>query len=238
MAESSSPFPEPLSTPQQRDTQDFGLPTEIWANIFRHVSILAGQSLAPLATVCRGWQREIEPLTFFDIVVRTTDEDIAMLGHVLQDGRRSSILSKITFLGPSDQKVFQEIEQSGNPNYTSARICDFFDCLGSTNRQHTYPPLTLTFRGWDHPRGPVNTIQDSDLVAQSLGAHNPSQCRVKHIILAPERQLWSSSMFADMVQFCSPELRRIDLGLIAEDTEEAEYNTCEIDVPLCSISHG
>lgn len=161
-----------------------------------------------------------------------------MLRNVFQDRRRSSILSKITFLGPSSQKVLEETEGSGNPNFTSAKICEFFSCLGSNAREHPYPPLTLAFRGWDNPRGPVNTLQDSDLVAQSLEALQPSQCRVEHIVLALERQLWPSSMFADIVRFCSPDLRRIDLGLMAEDTDEAEYNTCEVDVLFCGIPHG
>lgn len=200
--------------------------------------MLPDQSLAPVAVVCRGWQREIEPLTFSDIVVRPIDGDIAMLRRVLQDGRRSSILSKITFFGPSSQTVFQQIEESGNPNFISAKICEFFRCLNSTAREQAYPPLTLTFYGWDDPRAPVNTLRDCDLVAQNLAACHPSHCRVKHIVLALERQLWASTMFADMVRFCSPELKKIDLGMIAEDSDEAEYNTCELRVTFCGIPHG
>lgn len=214
-----------LNTPKQHGAHHTTLPAEIWANIFGHVSSMPGQCLAPLAAVCRGWQREIEPLTFSDIVVRPTDDDIAILRRVLADSRRSSILSRITFLGPSGAETIQQTDESGNQNSTSMKICDFFACLGSTVREHPYPPLTLTFAGWDDPRAPVNTLQDSDLVAQNLAARHPSQCRVKHIVLTLERQLWASTMFADMVRFCSPELKKIDLGLIAADTEEAEYNT-------------
>ncbi|KAI7785596.1 hypothetical protein LA080_006616 [Diaporthe eres] len=214
-----------LNTPKQHGAHHTTLPAEIWANIFGHVSSMPGQCLAPLAAVCRGWQREIEPLTFSDIVVRSTDDDIAILRRILADSRRSSILSRITFLGPSGAEIIQQTDESGNQNSTSMKICDFFACLGSTVREHPYPPLTLTFAGWDDPRAPVNTLQDSDLVAQNLAARHPSQCRVKHIVLTLERQLWASTMFADMVRFCSPELKKIDLGLIAADSEEAEYNT-------------
>lgn len=224
MAEPLASCSQLLDTPKQRGAHHTTLPAEIWATIFRHVSSLPGQSLAPLAAVCRGWQREIEALTFSDIVVRPIDDDIAILRRVLADRRRSSILSKITFFGPCSLNTFQHIEESGDQNYISKNICDFFTCLGSTSREHLYPPLTLTFVGWDDPRGPVNTLQDSDLIAQNLGAHHPSQCRVKHIVLGLERQLWSSTMFADMVRFCSPELKRLDLGLIAEDSEEGVYN--------------
>lgn len=238
MAEPLPSCPRPLNTPQHCGIQHTGLPTEIWATIFSHVPMLPDQSLAPLAAVCRGWQREIEPLTFSDIVVRPIDGDIAMLRRVLQDGRRSSILSKITFFGPSSQTVFQQIEESGNPNFISAKICEFFRCLNSTAREQAYPPLTLTFYGWDDPRAPVNTLRDCDLVAQNLAACRPSHCRVKHIVLALERQLWPSAMFADMVRFCSPELKKIDLGMIAEDSDEAEYNTCELRVTFCGTPHG
>lgn len=153
-----------------------------------------------------------------------------MLRHLLQDVRRSRILSKITFYGPSSQTVFHQIEESGNPYFTSTKICEFFRCLNSTVREHPYPPLTLTFCGWDDPRAPVNTLQDYNLVSQNLAACRPSHCRVKHIVLGLERQLWPSTMFADMVRLCSPELKKIDLGLIAEDSEEAEYNTCELRI--------
>ncbi|KAG6362743.1 hypothetical protein INS49_007836 [Diaporthe citri] len=226
MNQSLSSTSQPFNAPEPRGAHHTTLPAEIWANIFGHLSSLPGQSLAPLAAVCRGWQREIEPLTFSDIVVRPTDNDIAMLRRVLGDSCRSSILSKITFFGPSEDETLQQIDESGNQTSTSMKICHFFTCLGSTAREHSYPPLTLTFAGWDDPRAPVNTLQDSDLVAQSLGAHHPSQCRVKHIVLALERRLWSSTMFADMVRYCSPELKKIDLGLFAEDSDEAEYNTC------------
>lgn len=238
MTEPISPCSQPPNTPQQCGIQHTGLPTEIWAIIFSHVSMLPDQSLAPLAAVCRGWQREVEPLTFSDLVVRPIDGDIAMLRRVLQDGRRSGILSKINFFGPSSQTVFQQIEESGNPNFISSKICEFFRCLNSTVRDHPYPPLTLTFYGWDDLRAPVNTLRDSALVAQNLEACRPSHCPVKHIVLALERQLWPSTMFADMVRFCSPELKKIDLGLIAEDNEEAEYNTCELRIIFCSIPHG
>lgn len=236
MAQPLSSCSQLFNTPRH-GAQHTTLPAEIWANIFGHISSLPGQSLAPLAAVCRGWQREIEPLTFSDIVVRPTDDDIAILRRVLADSRRANILSKITFLGPSGTRILQQMDESGNQNSFAMKICDFFLCLGSTARKRTYPPLTLTFAGWDDPQGAVNTLQDSDVVAQNLGAHHPSQCRVKHIVLTLERQLWASTMFADLVQFCSPELKKIDLGLIAEDSEEAEYNTSGFSVGLYDIPY-
>lgn len=235
MTQPLSSCSQPFNTPKH-GAHHTTLPAEVWANIFGHISSSPGQSLAPLAAVCRGWQREIEPLTFSDIVVRPTDNDIAILRRVLADRRRSSILSKITFLGPSGAEILQQVEESRNQHSVSMKICDFFTCLGSTARNHTYPPLTLTFAGWDDPQGAVNSLQDSDLVAQNLGAHHPSQCRVKHIVLT-ERQLWASTMFADLVQFCSPELKKIDLGLIAEDSEEAEYNTSGFSVGIEAIPY-
>lgn len=43
-------------------------------------------------------------------------------------------------------------------------------------------------------------------------------------------------MFADMVRYCSPELKKLDIGLVAEDSDEAEYNTCGFYVPFLRSS--
>lgn len=237
MAELSSSSSQVLDTPHHPGAQHTTLPAEIWAIIFGHVSSLPGQSLVDLALVCRAWQCAVEPLTFADIVVRPTEDDIAMLRNILGDSRRSGLLSKITFLGPSSADTLQQVDESANLYSTSMGICDFFTCLGSTDREHLYPPLTLSFVGWDDPQTSCNTLPDADLVGQSLAAQHPSQCRVKNIVLALEKQLWPSTMFAEMVQFCSQDLKKIDLGLISEDSDEAEYNTCESLVLSCGISH-
>lgn len=229
---SSSP---PLDTVQHSGAQHTTLPAEIWVSIFRQVSRSPDHSLAPLAAVSRGWQREVEKLTFAEIVVQPTTDDIAILRRVLEDSRRANILSKITFRGLSELEVeaFHLSEEPEIPNLIANKICQFFLCMSSTAREQSYTPLTLTFEAWDDPHGfPPNTLLDSDIVERTLGAYSPSDCRIKHLVLPLERQLWPSSMFADMVRFCSPELKKIDLGLVSVDNDEAEYNTCEYSYQL------
>lgn len=241
MAEPLSSSSPPMDTMQHSGAQHTTLPAEIWVNIFGQVSQSPDHSLAPLAAVCRGWQHEVEKLTFSEIVVQPTTDDIANLRRVLENSRRANIMSKITFRGLSEleMQAFHLSEEPDILNLTAHKICQFFLCLGSTARESSYPPLTLTFDGWDDPRGaPPNTLLDSDIVERTLGAYSPSDCRIKHLVLPLERQLWPSNMFADMVRFCSPELKKIDLGLISMDNEEAEYNTCEYRDQFCGIPRG
>lgn len=226
---------------QHSGAQHTTLPAEIWVNIFGQVSRSPDHSLAPLAAVCRGWQREVEKLTFAEIVVQPTTDDIAILRRILEDDRRANILSKITFRGLSELAVqaFHLSEEPDILNLTAHKICQFFLCLGSTARESPYAPLTLAFDGWDDPHGlPPNTLPDCDIVERTLGAYSPSDIRIKHMVLPLERQLWPSSMFADMVRFCSPELKKIDLGLISVDNDEADYNTCEYSDQFCGFPHG
>lgn len=224
----SSPPPLPPA-PQQADPLHTRLPVEVWVTIFTRLSELPGQSLAPLAAICNGWQYEIEKLTFRDLVVHTDEHDMALLRRVVTNSDRAGCLSTITLSarvnssqdGAEDRTHAKEIQQ-----LMARSICQFMDCLGNAAWGHHQRSLTLGFDGFGNAHDPSYILQENNPLTRRLRLQGPTRRNIGRIVLSLQENRLPASLFADIVRFCSADLKSLDLTLVAETGEDATlYNT-------------
>lgn len=206
-------------------------------NIFTHISELPGQSLAPLAAVCKGWQYEIEKLTFSEIVIHTDEHDIAIFRRVMGNSQRADCLSKLTLSAQSDSTQEDSVAGGDTKNpqrLMIMRLCDFFDCLGNSARGRSHSSLTLRFDGFENHHVPSYDLDDRIKFTEHLRAHTSSQYGIGRIVLSLAKNQLPAELFEHIVRYCSPELKSIDLALATKrDDDTTLYNTCEYLFRLC-----